>query len=204
MRTSLLLSVLAFMAAAPAALIACSGSDKEASTADNDVHSSEPTDPAGAKEGSSCWETKDCEEGLVCKKRPSSAPPPGAMGMPVPSSTSTHSGPPAGAVGMPLPPNTCQTPAPGEEGARCRSADECNDGLTCSFDDGSGSSSSTGGMPPGAMGMPVPSSTSTGHAFPPGAMGMPIIKYGKCAKDDASSSSSGGPPPGTMGMPIHP
>jgi hypothetical protein len=190
------------MAAAPAALIACSHQEDSTSSTESNATSAENKDKG--EEGSVCWAADDCAEGLVCKARPH-GPPPGAVGMPVPSSSTTHSGPPAGAVGMPLPPNTCQTPAPGEEGSRCRSAEECNEGLTCSFDDGSGSSSSTGGMPPGAMGMPVPSSTSTGHAFPPGAMGMPIFHYGKCAKDEASSSSStGGMPPGAMGMPIHP
>ena len=182
MRLSLVLSVLALMVAAPTALVACSDDDKSASTSDNEVHSAEPTEPEGAAEGASCWEGKDCADGLVCKKRPSSGPPPGAVGMPLPSSTATHSGPPPGAMGMPLPPNTCQKPAPGEEGSTCRSSTECNRGLVCEQE--------------------VSSSSSGGAHFPPGAMGMPIAPKGKCTKD--GSSSSGGPPPGALGMPIHP
>lgn len=181
MRASIILSVLALMIAAPTALVACSGDDKGATTSDNDIHAAEPTEPEdkGADEGSVCWETKDCADGLVCKKRPSSGPPPGAVGMPLPSSTATHSGPPPGAMGMPLPPNTCQKPAPGEEGATCRSSSECNHGLVCQQEVSSGG----------------------GAHFPPGAMGMPIAPKGKCAKEE---SSSGGPPPGALGMPIHP
>lgn len=207
MRTSLLLSVLALMAMAPAALIACShqeeasAADESALTAGEDKKE-EPSQ--GAEEGSACWQSQDCAEGLVCKRRPH-GPPPGAVGMPVPAGSSSSSGHmPPGAVGMPLPSNTCQVPAPGEEGSTCLATAECNDGLVCSFDDAKGSSS--GGMPPGAVGMPVPShsSSSSGHAMPPGAVGMPILQHGKCAKDQGSSSSSGGMPPGAVGMPIHP
>lgn len=216
MRTSLLLSLLALMATAPAALIACShqeeasGADESHLTAGEDKkeEGSNPKDGSqGAEEGSACWQSQDCAEGLVCKKRPH-GPPPGAVGMPVPAGSSSSGGHmPPGAVGMPLPSNTCQVPAPGEEGSTCLATAECNDGLVCSFDDAKGSSS--GGMPPGAVGMPVPSHSSTsssGHAMPPGAVGMPILQHGKCAKDEGSgsSSSSGGMPPGAVGMPIHP
>lgn len=190
MRTSLLLSVLALAIAAPMTLLACSGEEKKAQTNDSDIQANEP---ASADEGDVCWETKDCADGLVCKRRPS-GPPPGAVGLPIPADQQSagHSFPP-GAMGMPMPPNTCQRPAPGEEGSECLSDDSCNDGLICKFEE---KSSSSGGMPPGAMGMPVPA--DQGSSMPPGAVGMPILKRGTCEPRPS------GPPPGAVGMPIHP
>lgn len=181
MRHSLLLSVFALMVAAPAVLVACSHDEDSTSSTEANATAAEPEDKTA--EGGACWDSSSCAEGLVCKKRPTSHMPPGAVGMPVPSTTATHHMPP-GAVGMPLPPNTCQKPAPGEEGSSCRSSSECDRGLVCEQE--------------------VSSSSGGGAHFPPGAMGMPIAPHGKCAKEASSSSSSGGPPPGALGMPIHP
>ena len=77
--------------------------------------------------GAACSATKKCKTGLTCKKT-SNGPPPGAMGLPAPSSTSTSSGPPPGAVGLPAPPQngTCKP--------------------------------SSSGPPPGAVGLPLPPS----------------------------------------------
>jgi len=189
MRSSLLLSVLALAIAAPMTLLACSGDEKKEDTtaATNEINQAEPQ---GADEGSVCWETQDCADGLICKSRPS-GPPPGALGLPLPADQAEgHSFPP-GAMGMPMPPNTCQKPSPGEEGSECRGNEACDDGLTCEFDNETSSSS---GMPPGAVGLPIPA--EEGHSFPPGAVGLPILKVGKCAKHN-------GPPPGAVGLPIH-
>lgn len=199
MRTSLLLSVLALMIAAPTALIACSGEEKEATTSasQDEINRGRPTNDG---EGDYCWQNSDCADGLLCKERPS-GPPPGAVGLPLPEDHKEEGKPagmPPGAVGLPLPPNTCQRPAPGEEGSSCLDTKECNDGLTCEFNTGS---SSSGGPPPGAVGLPVPA--DEGPHFPPGAMGMPILRRGKCAVPP-SGSSTGGMPPGAVGLPIMP
>ncbi|MBX3226572.1 MAG: hypothetical protein KIT84_32065 [Labilithrix sp.] len=202
MRPTLFFSVLALMVAAPAALVACSGDQKEeTSSSESEINRGRPA-PEGGEEGDYCWSDDECADGLLCKKRPS-GPPPGAVGLPIPSDDESArgrpSGPPPGAVGLPLPPNTCQEPAEGEKGSTCYSTDDCNAGLECSFDDGHGSS--TGGPPPGAVGLPIPA--GEGHSFPPGAVGMPVFRQGKCA-ETTGSSSSGGPPPGAVGLPILP
>jgi hypothetical protein len=154
-------------------LIACSG-DESNGGSDDEVKASKQ-----GIEGAACDAQKTCKAGLVCKAK-SNGPPPGALGMPV----HTASAPP-GALGMPIPPSntTCQKPDPGEEGAVCTRSSDCNDGFECDIKS-SGSGSSTGGPPPGVL-------------------GMPILPTGTCKKSNGSSSSTGGPPPGALGMPIH-
>ncbi len=82
MRNSFLLSVLALVVMAPATLVACSHEEDRGSTTESNATAAEGDDkdkPAeGADEGSVCWSTSECQEGLVCKKRPS-GPPPGGM-----------------------------------------------------------------------------------------------------------------------------
>ncbi len=228
------LTAILFLAAAialPAAITACSVGGEE------DTSSGEEALKKG-KEGAACnFTNKLCKAGLVCKMKQvgsgssssSGGPPPGAVGMPAPSdstssstsSGSTSGGPPPGAVGMPQFTGTCQKPAAGELGGACGPFLPCDPGLTC--DEGgssSGSSGSTsGGPPPGAVGMPAPSnstssSTSSGSTSggpPPGAVGMPAPVTGKCVASGGSSSggsssgstgsTSGGPPPGAVGLP---
>jgi hypothetical protein len=162
----------------PLAITACTASTEDSSPAN-------PTSEDDLKlggVGADC-STKNCKSGLVCKASAGSMPT-GSSGKPV--------------MGMPIQKHTCQKPEPGEAGSTCTADADCDPGLTCEFS--SKSSSSSGGPPPGALGMPVPSSTSTSNAP---VMGMPVKPTGTC-EPKATSSSSGGPPPGTLGMPIHP
>lgn len=190
MRSSLL--AVAFFSLAtlgPIALIACTGGDDDGTSDDGSGSPSEDEikKKKAGEEGAACNAQKACKTGLLCKQK-STAPPPGALGMPLPSNTSTSSGPPPGALGMPLPPKdgTCQKPAPGEEGGTCSSSQACNAGLDCIYPSSSGSSTS-GGPPPGALGMPIP---KTGTCKP--------------SSGGSSTSGSGGPPPGALGMPLPP
>jgi hypothetical protein len=170
-------ALFSMMVAAPF-VVACSGGSDA-----SDDQASAPTDDeikAGGGIGAKCTESKKCKTGLTCKyddasSDKSTAPPPGAMGMPVSSSSS--GGPPPGAMGMPLLVGRCDEPDPGTEGGICNSSVKCHAGLHCDY--------------------LANASSSSGPHFPPGAMGMPIRQDGKCKK-------SGGPPPGTMGMPLHP
>ena len=148
-----------------------------ACAADDDSNTSDPTDDELKKSalgvlGDACG-VKKCKTGLVCKAH-STAPPPGAMGLPAPAPT--HNGPPPGAMGMPnLNTGTCSTPANGEEGGFCSNNVHCHAGLTCEF---------------------VKISSSSGGP-PPGALGLPIQPHGIC------KATSSGPPPGALGLPIH-
>jgi hypothetical protein len=171
-----------------------------ACTSDEDDGSSGPSEEevrsrALGSLGAACSATKKCKTGLTCQKS-SSGPPPGAVGLPLPPSTSSSGGPPPGAVGLPAPPDTsgtCQKPAAGTEGGLCNIYVPCNPGLVCDY----GTTSSSGGPPPGAVGLPAPPSSSGGP--PPGAVGLPAPpQNGQC------KASSSGPPPGAVGLPLPP
>ncbi len=177
-RTFLAASAFALLTASAVGLIACSSDTEESS----DGSGEDDIKKGGAGLGATCDTTHKCKTGLLCKVK-SSGPPPGTMGMPAPPTSSTSSGPPPGAMGMPAPkPHSCQNPDPGEEGGLCNDTIHCEDGLECIR---SSSGSSTGGLPPGVMGMPIRPAD------------------GKCQKK-SSGSSTGGPPPGALGLPIHP
>jgi hypothetical protein len=157
-----LLALLASMILAAPFVVACSSSGSEDPT---DDQASAPTDDeikAGGGLGAKCTSAKKCKTGLSCKydsgssSSGSSAPPPGAMGMPVSSSSS--GGPPPGAMGMPIMTGTCSEPDPGEEGGLCNSSIKCDKGLTCEY---------------------VTAPTSSGSSGRP-VMGMPIRPHGKC------------------------
>jgi hypothetical protein len=190
MRVLLLSSLVVLSVAMPMALVACSPDDDGPGGSEEDIKTARQS-----QEGAACSESQRCVTGLVCKAK-SSGPPPGAVGMPLPSKP--QSGPPPGAVGMPLQPapKTCQQPAAGEEFGSCSSQVPCNAGLTCDFGQ---TSSSSGGPPPGAVGLPVPPSGP-----PPGAVGMPLPRTGTCKSSGSGGSSSGGPPPGAVGLPLPP
>lgn len=171
---STLVGVLALFMVGSSALVACS--------AETDDSASDPTDDELRKTlgalGAPCNATKHCKADLVCKAH-SSGPPPGAMGLPLPPGSSTSGGPPPGAMGLPLKPpdGTCATPDPGAEGGLCTFQIHCHTGLHCVYPE----------VTPGSSGGP-----------PPGAMGMPLRRTGIC------KPTSSGPPPGAMGLPIHP
>jgi hypothetical protein len=184
-RTAVLTILGLFAMASPFAITACSSGD----SSDN---ASDPTDDevkSGVAEGGSCNDAHKCKTGLLCKAH-SSGPPPGALGLPMPPSSSTSHGPPPGALGLPLPPGsgTCQKPANGEEGGLCNVNIPCLPGLVCEYP--------SSGPPPGALGLPMPPSSSTSHGPPPGTMGLPLIKNGTC------KPKSSGPPPGALGLPL--
>lgn len=83
----------------------------------------------------------------------------------------------------------CVKPPAGAAGSLCggRADIQCNPGLYCQLP-----IRGDGGMPPGAMGMPVPNGGP-----PAGAVGLP-------APPPTGTCASSGPPPGAMGMPIPP
>jgi hypothetical protein len=201
MRTSFLVSTIFLTTATAAsfAITACSSADSKESNAEAEIQQSN----LGRDEGASCNRTEQCKTGLVCKG-PSSGPPPGAVGLPLPPEETEQSGPPPGAVGLPLPPagGTCQKPTPGEEGGKCDAYTPCDPGLYCDYD-GVGSSSS-GGPPPGAVGLPLPPSERESSGPPPGAVGLPLPPTGICKPSSSGSSSSGSPPPGAVGLPLPP
>jgi hypothetical protein len=179
-----------------------------ACTADdsNEESSNDEFRAADGAEGAPCFTKEQCNAGLACKPK-SSAPPPGAVGLPMPPKSDAGSGPPPGAVGLPMPPKseaggppgavglpikpsmTCQKPAAGEEGGRCNPSLTCQPGLTCDYN----GSATPGGPPPGAVGLPVQPSGP-----PSGAVGLPVPPDGVC------KPKPNGPPPGAVGMPIHP
>jgi hypothetical protein len=171
-----LLGVLALFTVGSSALVACSAET-------DDSNASAPTDDEIKKSlgalGAPCSATKKCKTELVCKAQ-SSGPPPGAMGLPLAPGSSTSGGPPPGAMGMPLAPSgTCANPDPGTEGGLCTFQIHCHAGLTCEYPELTPHPSSSGGPPPGAM-------------------GMPLLRTGTC------KPTSSGPPPGAMGLPINP
>jgi len=166
-----------------------------ACTSDSDDDASEGSEDdvkarALAKLGGACGAAKKCQAGLTCKPK-SSGPPPGAMGLPFPSSSS--GGPPPGAVGLPAPPDTssgtCAKPAPGELDGNCSVYTPCLAGLVCEYP--------SSGPPPGAVGLPRPPSSSGGP--PPGAVGLPAPPREGICKPKPS-----GPPPGAVGLPLPP
>jgi hypothetical protein len=173
-------------------LAACSNDDAEES---NEPSEDEVRSRALGALGASCGDVKKCKTGLLCKK-PSSGPPPGAMGLPIPAGSSSG-GPPPGAVGLPIPPDqsgTCSQPGPGENGGSCNASTPCLAGLVCEY----GSVSGGGGPPPGAVGLPMPPGSSSGGP-PPGAVGLPMPP-----KDGTCKPESSGPPPGAVGLPMPP
>ena len=172
-------------------LAACSNADEDDS---NGPSEEEVRARALGAVGASCGDVKKCKTGLVCKQQ-SSAPPPGAMGLPLPPSSSSG-GPPPGAVGLPMPPDEsgkCAKPGPGENGGTCDVYTPCQPGLVCEY----GSASGGGGPPPGAMGLPMPPASSGGP--PPGAVGLPMPPQAGTCKPKSS-----GPPPGAVGLPMPP
>lgn len=172
-----LVGVLALFMIGGSALVACS--------AETDDNASDPTDDELKKSlgalGAPCNATKHCKSELVCKAH-SSGPPPGAMGLPLPPGSSSSGGPPPGAMGLPLKPQdgTCANPDPGTEGGMCTIHTHCHAGLTCIYPELKPHTGSSSGGPP------------------PGAMGMPLLRSGTC------KPTSSGPPPGAMGLPINP
>lgn len=163
------IGALLFLTASGVGLIACAG-DTEDTTGEGE----DDIKKNGAGLGATCDASRKCKTGLLCKNK-KSGPPAGAVGLPLPPSTSSGSGgPPPGAMGMPArPEQTCQNPDPGEEGGSCSPSVPCQAGLECKYASGGG------GMPPGAMGMPAP-------------------RQGTCQK------KSSGPPPGAVGLPLPP
>lgn len=165
------IGALVFFSASGLGVIACTS---DTTTDDGTGESEDDIKKRGAGLNAACDESRKCKAGLLCKKK-SSGPPAGAVGLPLPSSSSGSGGPPPGAVGMPARPEmTCQNPGPGEEGGSCSASVPCQAGLECKY-----AASTSGGMPPGAMGMPVP-------------------RQGTCEK------KSSGPPPGAVGLPLPP
>ncbi len=163
-----LLGVLALFMIGSSALVACS--------AETDDNASDPTDDEIKKTlgglGAPCNTTKKCKADLVCKAHspPAIASPPKIE--PVKP----------GAMGLPLPPKdgSCENPDPGTEGGMCTFHIHCHSGLTCIYPEIKPHTGSSSGGPP------------------PGAMGMPLLRTGTC------KPTSSGPPPGAMGLPLHP
>jgi hypothetical protein len=168
MRALLFPSLLLCSLALPFAITACSDDAEDQDSAESNIVA---PGTLGSK-GDLCDATRACGAGLTCKA-PSSGPPPGAVGLPLPTDTSRPKGLPEQ--------RTCQFAEPGEDGSFCFDDTECNPGFACKLN--VSGSSSTGGPPPGAVGLPLPPGT---------------------CRADASSSSSGGPPPGAVGLPIQP
>jgi len=162
-----------FLAASAVGLMACSAEEDDTSQGEDDIRRK------GGALGAACDATRACQTGLVCKTQ-SSGPPAGAVGLPQPAPTSSSSsgGPPPGAVGLPqpAPAGKCAKPGPGEEGGLCNARIACLPGLECV----SASTSSSGGPPPGAVGLPQP------------------------APDGTCKKKSSGPPPGAVGLPLPP
>jgi hypothetical protein len=79
-------------------------------------------------------------------------------------------------------PGTCQKPKAGEVGALCGGTGslQCKTGLVCKI------ASSSGGPPPGAVGLPAPGSGGP----PPGAVGLPAPRKGTC-QESASKPRPG-------------
>jgi hypothetical protein len=164
----LILSVFALASiGASSALIACS-SDAETDTPNGGEE--DELRPRG-DEGASCTTVQNCKVGLLCKAR-SSAPPPGAVGMPV----TTQNRP---VLGMPISPNTCQKPARGEEGASCNDGVPCPSDQRCDYGNSSSSGGATTQNRP-VLGMPImPTGTCKMISGPPpGAVGLPLTPHG--------------------------